>query len=51
MVRTITAKMPQSGKRFETNTTTTVVQPKPKRNYGDMLLNLFGFISDIAVKR
>jgi hypothetical protein len=51
MVKTITAKMPRnSGKGFETNKTTKVIEPK-QRNYGDILVNLFGFIGDIAVKR
>jgi hypothetical protein len=51
MAKTITAKMPCSGKGFETNKTTNVAKPKQKRDYGDSLLNLFGFIGDIAVKR
>jgi hypothetical protein len=51
MVKTITAKMPHSGKGFEMNKTTIIVEPKQKRDYGDILLNLFGFIGNMAVKR
>jgi hypothetical protein len=48
MVKTITAKMPHKrGTGFEMKMTNV----KPKRNYGDVLLNLFGFIGDIALKR
>lgn len=52
MVKIITAKMPHnSGKGFEKNKATNAVKPKQKRNYSDILLNLFGFIGDLAVKR
>lgn len=52
MVKTITAKMLRnSGKGFEMNKTTNIAEPKQKRDYGNSLLNLFGFIGDIAVKR
>ena len=48
MVKTITAKMLRKcGTGFETSN----VRPKQKRSTGDILLNLFGFMGDIAVKR
>jgi hypothetical protein len=50
MVKIITATMSRKGgKGFEIKTTE--INPKQKRNYGDILLNLFGCIGDIAVKR